>query len=222
MIITPENLSLTLIEDARKEVKNLEDLLLKYKVDYSNQNNQTSEYDNFSIQNKEIKIGCLVEIEYNNGITRKGRIWGINKNRNECQVNKDGQVNFENISINRLKNISIGYYEELERCIWLTQTTLKEYKELLINFESLELVKDNGYHIIEIVKIESGFLCDIIYYLDADTLRSSKFVLPHNTVEIIGFYELIISNSELVAVNISSKTAFELIYRTNNVDALEF
>ncbi len=216
LLINYKDLSLSFFDDARNEIIILENKLYKLMKDFEGYTNsiQIENSSNVLFSEDKIDVGCKVEIEYQNDFSRTGRVWYINIKKDEFGINKDGLVNYENISSKRLKNLSVGIKGQMEKDIWVTKTLLENYQEILKDVALYELRLMDGIYIIEVIQIDFSRPCDIIYYTEAKTLLSGQIKLPHKTVIDIGFYELKIFNGKLIQIQISCKTAFELMHKS--------
>ncbi|MGN6618617.1 MAG: hypothetical protein ACTHJ5_15705 [Ilyomonas sp.] len=161
---------------------------------------------------REIPIGSRVLVKRPNRNVTEGRIWGKKNYGNIYEVNKKGLKNYENIRRNELINLSIGVFDELERDIWIAEKNITNLGVLLSIGKLPQYLTKNSFYIIEIAMVlPYSELFDIVYFVLSDNLQSNTFLAPTKVTN-TGFYQIEVSDGEILDIRPSSKTAFELSY----------
>lgn len=207
ILLELKDLDLTLTIAAEKRLKQLRKKLEVLKSDFEELSTQDNDADN------QIPVGSRVSISYDDGTKGEGRIWYPNHYGKGYGINRDGYSSYMYFPASAVKNTSIGTLGNLEREIWLTKVRIANYEEVLDGTGIPECLKEREKNIVQVVDVKRVFPCEIIEFVVSHNLYSGSLKIPAGKVFVPGFYEIVISEEKIVAINKSSELAFNLSYK---------
>lgn len=202
-MLKPNEIPIDYRESFEKEISLLDSILQKLKSEM-----EIIQSNSLSIDD-ELGYGSRVTITYKNGEKINGRVTHIDKYKENFYIHRDGHNSLIKMKANDLIHLSIGVIGRLEKQIWILQQRKSNLENILYNSEiDIELI-ENKTSLIEIVSIIEEYPCEILEYVLAKNLKSGSLKVPQNLIKEVGFYELNISDSNVLSFKKSSKLAFE-------------